>query len=147
MRTSERADWVPDRAVLDQPAAALAGPAPAEETVVSGRAPRRDEPLTEREQSVLEFISQGMSNPAIGQKLFLTEDTIKTHVYRLMIKLGARNRAHAVARGFELGLLGQPRLLDLDPVRVPREDVLVFVARWRAVHGEGYRTEVCDGSR
>lgn len=63
-------------------------------------------PLTERELQVLRGMSLGQSNGEIGQELFLSEDTIKTHARRLFKKLGARDRAHAVAVGFRRGLVG-----------------------------------------
>lgn len=63
--------------------------------------------LTEREMQVLTFISKGLSNPDIGKCLFLSEDTIKTHCRRLFRKLQVHDRAHAVAVGYERGLLGQ----------------------------------------
>jgi len=62
--------------------------------------------LTDREMQVLLLISHGQSNPEIGRHLHLTEDTIKTHCRRLFRKLGARDRAHAVAIGFQRGILG-----------------------------------------
>ena len=55
--------------------------------------------LTERELQVLKGMSQGRSNAEIGRKLYLSEDTVKTHARRLFNKLGARDRAHAVALG------------------------------------------------
>ena len=54
-------------------------------------------PLTEREMQVLRGMSQGQSNGEIGRELFLSEDTVKTHARRLFRKLGARDRAQAVA--------------------------------------------------
>lgn len=62
--------------------------------------------LTERELQVLRGMSLGQSNGEIGHDLFLSEDTIKTHARRLFKKLGARDRAHAVAVGFRRGLVG-----------------------------------------
>jgi DNA-binding NarL/FixJ family response regulator len=61
--------------------------------------------LTEREQQVLEGMSRGLSNGEIGQELFLSEDTVKTHARRLFRKMGTHDRAHAVAQGFRWGLL------------------------------------------
>ena len=61
--------------------------------------------LTEREVQVLDGMSRGCSNAAIGRELFLSEDTIKTHARRLFRKLGAADRAQAVATGFRLGLV------------------------------------------
>lgn len=63
--------------------------------------------LTAREMQVLTLISHGQSNPEIGKHLFLSEDTVKTHCRRIFRKLGVRDRAHAVAIGYERGLLGQ----------------------------------------
>lgn len=62
--------------------------------------------LTDREMQVLTLISHGQSNSAIGGHLHLSEDTVKTHCRRIFRKLGARDRAHAVAVGYERGLLG-----------------------------------------
>lgn len=61
--------------------------------------------LTKREQQVLEGMSHGRSNAEIGRDLDRTEDTIKSHARRLYQKLGAADRAHAVAIGFRMGLL------------------------------------------
>jgi len=76
-------------------------------------APRRLRPaeigavptLTAREIQVLEGMSHGRSNAEIGRDLFLSEDTVKTHARRLFKKLGASDRAHAVALGFRWGLV------------------------------------------
>ena len=61
--------------------------------------------LTEREVQVLDGMSRGCSNAAIGRELFLSEDTIKTHARRLFRKLEAADRAQAVATGFRRGLV------------------------------------------
>lgn len=61
--------------------------------------------LTEREMQVLRGMSEGKSNAEIGRDLFVSEDTIKTHARRLFRKLGARDRAHAVAEGFRGGIV------------------------------------------
>lgn len=61
--------------------------------------------LTEREQQVLDGMSRGLSNAGIGRELFLSEDTVKTHARRLFRKLGAADRAQAVALGFRWGFL------------------------------------------
>ena len=62
--------------------------------------------LTERELQVLRGMADGKSNAEIGRDLFVSEDTVKTHARRLFRKLGARDRAHAVASGFRTGLVG-----------------------------------------
>ena len=61
--------------------------------------------LSEREIEVLEGMSRGKSNAQIGRELFLSEDTVKTHARRLFRKMGAADRAQAVALGFRWGLL------------------------------------------
>ncbi|MFZ5872355.1 MAG: response regulator [Actinomycetota bacterium] len=61
--------------------------------------------LTERELQVLTGMSRGRSNAEIGRELFLSEDTVKTHARRLFRKLGAADRAQAVAVGFRWGLV------------------------------------------
>jgi DNA-binding NarL/FixJ family response regulator len=55
---------------------------------------------------VLSFIRQGFTNAEIGRLLGISERTVRWHVSVLMEKLDAADRAQAVARGFELGLLG-----------------------------------------
>ncbi|WP_029289625.1 response regulator transcription factor [Cellulomonas sp. HZM] len=61
--------------------------------------------LTKREIEVLVGMSNGRSNAQIGQELFLSEDTVKTHARRLFRKLGANDRAQAVAIGLRGGLI------------------------------------------
>ncbi|MEV7972495.1 response regulator transcription factor [Cellulomonas sp. NPDC089187] len=61
--------------------------------------------LTKREIEVLVGMSNGRSNAQIGQELYLSEDTIKTHARRLFRKLGAADRAQAVAIGLRRGLI------------------------------------------
>ena len=58
-----------------------------------------------REMQVLTGMSQGKSNAQIGRELYLSEDTIKTHARRLFRKLGAKDRAEAVATGFRRGMM------------------------------------------
>jgi DNA-binding NarL/FixJ family response regulator len=54
---------------------------------------------------VLQLVSEGLVNREIGDKLFLSEETVKSHVRHILAKLQARSRAHAVAVGFRRGLL------------------------------------------
>jgi DNA-binding NarL/FixJ family response regulator len=61
--------------------------------------------LTDRELEVLRLIAQGMSNSEIGQVLFLSEATVKTHVGRLLNKLGCRDRVQAVVFAFRTGFI------------------------------------------
>jgi DNA-binding NarL/FixJ family response regulator len=74
---------------------------PAPRSVESASAPT----LTEREMQVLAGMSRGRSNAEIGKELYLSEDTVKTHARRLFRKLGAADRAQAVAVGFRWGLV------------------------------------------
>ena len=54
------------------------------------------------------MISDGLVNREIGQRLFLSEETVKSHVRHLLAKLQARSRAHAVAVGFRRGIILEP---------------------------------------
>jgi len=67
---------------------------------------RRLAVLTPREQEVLELIGQGRNNREIGDALIVGEATVKTHVGRVLMKLGLRDRVHAVIFAFEAGLVG-----------------------------------------
>lgn len=61
--------------------------------------------ITRREMEILELVARGLSNREIGETLFVSENTVKTHCSRAFDKLGARRRTEAVQRGKELGLL------------------------------------------
>jgi len=63
------------------------------------------EPLSDREIEVLNLIAQGLSNKEIAERLVIAEGTAKNHVSNILSKLDANDRAHAVMRGKELGLL------------------------------------------
>lgn len=61
--------------------------------------------LSRRESQVLALIAQGLGDGEIGRELFLSVNTVKSHVRRVLSKLGAGDRTHAVAVAFERGLL------------------------------------------
>lgn len=61
--------------------------------------------ITKRELEILELIAQGMSNREIAEKLFVSENTVKTHSSRLFDKLGAKRRTQAVQIAKEKGLI------------------------------------------
>jgi DNA-binding NarL/FixJ family response regulator len=82
------------------PRSALADPPPV-------RPPGVDE-LTARELEVLVLLADGLSNAEIAAKLFVGEATVKTHVARVLMKLGVRDRVQAVILAFRAGLVPRP---------------------------------------
>ena len=60
--------------------------------------------LTDRETEVLGLIAKGLSNTEIGEQLYVSPATVKTHIGRLLMKLDARDRAQLVVRAYESGL-------------------------------------------
>jgi DNA-binding NarL/FixJ family response regulator len=94
--------WI-DPAIAGKVIAAFAGmPRPA---VASGEVLRL---LTAREREVLVLMSEGLSNGEITKRLVLSEATVKTHVSRILMKTGARDRAQAVVLAYQSGLV-RPR--------------------------------------
>lgn len=61
--------------------------------------------ISKREYEVLQKISEGYSNKEIGEKLFLSESTIKTHVSNLLVKLNSKRRTQAIQKAKELHIL------------------------------------------
>jgi DNA-binding NarL/FixJ family response regulator len=61
--------------------------------------------LTERELEVVKLVTKGLSNAEIGERLYLSEATIKTHLTRILSKLGVRDRVQAVVLAYENGLV------------------------------------------
>jgi len=79
------------------------------ERVSGGLRPTPDsallEQLTEREREVLALVAHGLTNTEIGERLYLSPLTAKTHVSRIMTKLDARDRVHLVVLAYETGLV------------------------------------------
>jgi two-component system, NarL family, response regulator LiaR len=80
-------------------------PVPAGEPFVPDQRKREDLGITRREFEILELIAEGMSNREIAGKLYVSENTVKTHSSRVLDKLGAKRRTQAVQLGKEFGLL------------------------------------------
>ncbi|MEV0794332.1 response regulator transcription factor [Kribbella sp. NPDC050459] len=75
--------------------------------LVAGLAPAADpggDGLTARETEVLRLIAQGLSNPEIAGRLFISEATVKTHINNTFAKIGARHRAEAVRYAYRKGI-------------------------------------------
>ena len=77
----------------------------AEVIAIAPRQPEPEQAPSAREIEVLQLVSDGLVNREIGNRLFLSEETVKSHVRHILAKLQARSRAHAVAVGFRRGLI------------------------------------------
>jgi DNA-binding NarL/FixJ family response regulator len=100
-----------ERRYLDPELAALATGLGVRHTVTARQ------PLSRREYQVLQLISDGLENQAIAKTLFVSVETVRTHVKSILRKLHARDRAHAVAVAFRLGVLVAHR--ETPPGEVP----------------------------
>jgi DNA-binding CsgD family transcriptional regulator len=80
-------------------------PVPASQPFTLNEVRLKDLGITKRELEILELIAHGMSNREIAEKLFVSENTVKTHSSRLFDKLSAKRRTQAVQIGKEMGLI------------------------------------------
>ncbi|MFD6040234.1 response regulator [Streptomyces koyangensis] len=71
------------------------------------RGPATPPEISDREREVLSLVARGTSNRAIAATLFISEATVKTHLTHIYAKLGVKDRAAAVAAGYDRGLLGR----------------------------------------
>ncbi len=84
---------------------ALIGRFLAQPTVVDGATPARFQVLTERELEIVTMVAHGLSNEDIAGRLVVSPATVKTHLNRAMVKLGARDRAQIVVLAYQSGLV------------------------------------------
>ena len=71
----------------------------------NGASTRLEDPLSERELEVLTLLATGKTNSEVAGDLFVSVGTVKSHTGNIYRKLGAKNRAEALARARELGLI------------------------------------------
>ncbi|MFI1355625.1 response regulator [Streptomyces sp. NPDC020898] len=83
----------------------VCGRAPGQERHLDPLTRREPDSLTRREREVLTAIASGWNNLEIGQRLSLAESTVKTHVSRVLTKIGARDRVQAVIFAYDTGLV------------------------------------------
>ncbi|MEU7071622.1 response regulator transcription factor [Streptomyces narbonensis] len=76
-------------------------------TAVRTPAPVADTTLSAREREILGLVAKGTANRAIAAELFISEATVKTHLTHIYGKLGVKDRAAAVAAGYDRGILGR----------------------------------------
>jgi len=83
----------------------VAVPVPVPSEFVFNEERQRELGITPRELEILELIANGLSNREIAEKLFVSENTVKTHSSRVFDKLGVKRRTQAVQAGKEMGLI------------------------------------------
>jgi DNA-binding NarL/FixJ family response regulator len=94
-----------EKALSPQASASLAAQLESEAGAPAGQQQHETHGLTDREIEILRHIAMGKTNAQIGAELFLSESTIKNHVYNLYRKLAVLNRSSAVLRALEMGLI------------------------------------------
>ena len=91
--------------------------------------------LTAREREVLALIAAGLSNEEIAGQIYVSPSTVKTHVARAMMKLGARDRAQLVVFAYEAGLVRPGWSVGLDPPHTAPPSRWIAGAIWASFVG------------
>lgn len=97
--------WAGAREVVVVKEVRVPAEGPADGPFVADAGKLKELGITPREHEILGLIAAGLSNREIGARLFISENTVKTHSSRLFDKLGVSRRVQAVQRGRELGLV------------------------------------------
>ena len=103
LRITRRRETVRETVVVREVPVPVGAPAP--KPFAPNTARQQILGITAREMEILTLVARGLSNREIATKLFVSENTVKTHCARAFDKLGAARRTQAVQRGKELGLL------------------------------------------
>lgn len=86
-------------------ASAMIGEVRRQQQRSAGTAAGHGTPLSQREIEVLSLVSEGLSNAEVGRRLYISAQTVKTHLERIFTKLGVSGRAAAVKRGIDTGAI------------------------------------------
>jgi DNA-binding CsgD family transcriptional regulator len=97
--------WTRTREVTVVREVQVPAPEPAAGPFVPDAGKLKELGITPREHEILGLIAEGLSNREIGERLFVSENTVKTHSSRVFDKLGVNRRVQAVVKGRELGLI------------------------------------------
>ncbi|WP_199429125.1 LuxR C-terminal-related transcriptional regulator [Qaidamihabitans albus] len=113
-----------DRRYIDPALAALTARPKRHTTAANGQVPapanRPQMPLSRREYQVLQLVAEGLENSAIAKVLYLSVETVRTHVKSILRKLSARDRTHAVTTAFRSGIL----IARADDALIPHDEAL-----------------------
>lgn len=99
--------------------------------------------LSLREQDILDFLYEGLENGEIGLELHLAEDTVKTHVRRILRKFGVSSRAGAAASGILQGY-GRVPMISLDLLTDREREVMACIAEGLSNKSIGVELELSE---
>lgn len=100
--------WFVDPGLARPAPRALPAPTAPVERIEQRVEPTVSVALSGRQRQILDMIADGMSSVTIAEKLVVSPETVRTHIKQLLRRLGAKDRAHAVARAYQLGVLAAP---------------------------------------